>query len=125
MVLLPPLGQLVPSGRPVSNSFYDGCQVQIHSMASSALPGLFKPKTVPFSSIELLGPLSKESRRYHPTSRAFDAATLKKGRLPSHVPFRISGHRSTYNLRRDEGRFMDLEEIEKALLSNSGPSAKP
>lgn len=119
MVLLPPLGQLLPAGK-TSLDFYKGCQVRIHSMASDAIPSLYKPRTIPFTSIELLGPLSQISKRYHP-SDAFSSGRTKNGRLPSHVPLRLNGQRSTYVLRRDEGKFQNLEDIEQALLSNGPP----
>ena len=119
LVLLPPLGQLLPAGK-LPNDIYNSCQIRIHSMASDAIPQLYKPKTVAFGSVELLGPLSQSSKRYHPND-AFDSRRTRNGKLPSHVPFRLAGQRSTYVLRRDEGKFEHLEDIERALLLNSNP----
>lgn len=118
-ITLPSPSHFSQSGRYTTP--YHQCDVSIVSAASAFLPMFYKPKTIPFNSLRLLGPLSKTQKWYHPESSAFESSRRKGGILPSHVPMSVvkeGGKKSSLSISRADGTFVDLEGLEMALLEN-------
>lgn len=115
-ILIPTI-KLQKGGIPTTP--YNQCKVKFTTSASELIPSIFKSPLVDFNRLRLLGPLTSQSKWYHPkNSNAFGDKAMKGGKLPSNVPLAIQGTRIIYNIRKAGSKFHDLEGLERALLMN-------